>query len=156
MPYAAEAATASAANPEADEAIPQPVGKLFCDATRARSFRPAIRRTRSRKRPIRSADFPPGGAPSSRISSREALSSRSATVVVVTQAESVIEMLGFSGRLSAPGRFPQYLMNAILAPASAVTFEAKIHSGKRRSMNDERRSASSFVIRTSEFRRGWS
>ena len=119
VPTARLAAKASAANADAEEAIPVPEGKLFSLTTSARLFIPAIWRTRSRKRPTRSN---PGPAtcfsPMRKLSAlRDA---ENVTVVRVNNPSRFIEMEPLSGRRSAWFRLPQYLMSAIFGWLRAV------------------------------------
>ena len=63
-PAAADAAPASAANPEAELASPAAVGTVFTDATCAAPRIPARSRTMSRNAVMRSNARPVTGAPS--------------------------------------------------------------------------------------------
>src|SRR6187401_876270 len=118
QPAAALAATASAANPDALEANPEAVGKSFCDSTRARSCKPAPARTRSSSATTLAQAAGSCSLPFSTSSSLVALGSNSTRVTVVN-AESVMERLGTSGRLSVTSRLPQYLASAMLEWARA-------------------------------------
>jgi hypothetical protein len=122
-PAALEAARARAANPEAEDAIPAEVGKLFSETTRAEARIPAIRRTASRTLRIRVVSSFVAGLPFNVQRSSEASASKT-TVVVVRASRRVMEMDGFKGsaRSGRSRRVPQYLMKAMLLPALAVAF----------------------------------
>src|SRR5262245_30188009 len=95
-------ASVSAGNPEADDAMPAPVGKELRVATRNDPLRRAQRRTRSRWATARLRNDGDGGArePSSEASSIRSGSSDPGVKVTVdrlTHSESVIEIDAFIG-----------------------------------------------------------
>src|SRR5580765_5857171 len=124
-PRARVAASVRAANPEAEDAIPEPVGNEFRVATRNEPPRLAHRRTRSRWASAR-ARKATGGIESEPSSATRSIRSGSyepssnATVDRLTHSESVIEIEAFIGIACSRSCAPQYLTKAMLAGAVCV------------------------------------
>src|SRR5664280_946183 len=118
MPAAFVAASARAANPAAEEAIPAAVGKLLSLITSAWECIPAIRRTSSRKSETRCKAAPFFLLPLS-MSESFCFKSEKFTVVRVSRPARFMEMEPLTGRRRASSRLPQYLMKAMLGCAKA-------------------------------------
>src|SRR5262245_26453924 len=117
-PNAASAARTSAANPDAEDASPAPVGKLLRLTTRTRVSTPALRRKRSTHAEI-FARSSSRRLPSSTSSSLRC-ADVSSTSVSVNNASSVIEIEPTAGTFRRASALPQYLTSAKFAPARAV------------------------------------
>ena len=120
MQAASAAAQASAAKPEADEAMPAAVGKLFSEDTRARVLMPASFLTASSTRETRTVSSLRAVMPFSEKMSRESAVSNSTVVRVLTVSSMVTLTLPLKGRLSAESRLPQYFTTAMFGVASQV------------------------------------
>jgi len=119
-PAAFAPATVSAANPEAEEERPVPVGKEFSETTLAKVPVPANFLIRSKCLETLTASF-------SLFSLLIVISSAvksftNSTVVVVNKFERDKERLPFIGRRRVSSLRPQYLVKAILDGAIAVDF----------------------------------
>src|SRR5699024_1191117 len=117
-PAARLAESASAAKPEADDASPAAVGKLFLLTTSAlkRDFPATVV---SKKADIRLSGCPLTIFP---LSLKESVANASSkrTRVSVFSESSVMDIEPTAGRFFAAERFPQYLMRAIFAYATAL------------------------------------
>ena len=111
-PRALSMAVTRAAKPEADDARPQPAGKLLALVTARGGMSNSERSTCRKASILRSAT----GAPSRTIRSASA----TWTVVAVVSASRVTDREGVAGTLPGPGRFPQYFTSAMLGWAVAV------------------------------------
>ena len=105
-------AVTRAANPEAEEARPQPVGKSLVLVTLSGGKSKCSRSVRRNRATFASAKTRPLSAKPS--------SAASATVVLVEKASNVMESDGVAGVLCGPGALPQYFTKAMLGCAMAV------------------------------------
>src|SRR5262245_12516849 len=117
-PSAVSAARTSAANPDAEDASPAPVGKLLRLTTRTRVSTPALCRSRSTHAEI-FARSSSRRLPSSTSSSLRSVGA-SSTWVSVNSESSVIEIEPTAGTFKRASALPQYLTSAKFAPARAV------------------------------------
>src|SRR5512139_2257065 len=118
-PAALLPARASAANAEAEEAIPAPEGKLLLVITSARSLIFARERMISRIYDTRSRPGPATSCPLM-TSSSYGSDGWKLTVVWVNNPSRLMEMDPFIGMRRVLSRLPQYLMKAILGELWAV------------------------------------
>ena len=119
-PAAADAATVNAANPDAEDESPVPVGKLFLVTTRAFKSIFAIFLILSK---CLIALFPSLSSFRSSIIITSSLKLLlNSTVVVVKRLLKFMEILPFDGSLKTSFFLPQYLINAIFDGAIAVAF----------------------------------
>src|SRR5437763_1559821 len=125
-PAAAQAATASAANPLALEASPAAVGKKLREKTRALS---RIRAASSKARTLEGSC----GAPSS---SNESSGAPSSTLVSVRSRSSATLSEPASGTISASSRFPQYFTSAMFACATADVGESDAEKSRAAHLPD--------------------
>src|SRR5699024_4842718 len=122
-PKAVAAAVASAAKPEADEAIPAAVGPSLLDTTCAAACAvsspacAAMSRTKSKNAVVRAVALVSAVVP---LSSKVSEPLVRATLVVVANLFRVIDMDPAAGMISLSSAFPQYFTSAILGWARAT------------------------------------
>jgi len=111
-------AVARAANPEAEDARPEAVGKLLCDSMQHFVFSPVIARKVSKRLVTFGFDFRSSMFPFISILSF-ADSGSASILVVVLKVLIVRDIESAAGTLKFWQLFPQYLINAILGCAKA-------------------------------------
>lgn len=118
-PAAVVAASANAANPAAEDAIPVPIGKLRVLSTRACVSIPAFARTRSSSVETLARASSPASS-WSMVNRSADRSGKKVTLVRASRAARLKEIEPFTGRLSVSSRLPQYLIRAMFGCAIAV------------------------------------
>src|SRR5699024_3942876 len=135
------AAVASAAKPDADDAIPAAVGPSLVETTLARApavSRPASaakERTRSKKVVVRRVALASAMVP---LSSKVSWPVVSSTLVVVANWSSVIDIDPATGMISSSSALPQYLTRAMLGWARAMDATSRPHRQYVRSVRTSR------------------
>ena len=120
-PAAMLLAATKAAKPEALDAKPEAVGKLFSLITLARSSVPARARTRDKTFCVLSKGLPVASLPF-KMNSSSRRPEENSQLVSVHIGDSVNDKLGTAGKFKARSSFPQYLESAMFERAMTVVF----------------------------------